>query len=605
MNSAKSINNFFTSFAFVIAILSTNFVNSQNIDEKFLESLPDDLKNEVIFGNKDDKDEELNNLLNSDSSVEKEQAQLKNLSDQLEALKLKSGLVKKPYELERFGDSFFNDFQSTFMPVNVANLGADYVIDVGDVLLVNIVGKLSDEFEVTVNRDGAIMVPNVGKLSLAGKTYGEAQKSFDIFLEQNVLGVDGDLSLSKLRDIQVLMLGYVYKPGIYTLSGGSNILGALKAAGGIGSKGSFRKITQLRNGEVIQTFDLYDILIDGKFNFTKPLRSGDSILIDAMDTSIPISGGVNRPAIYEILEGESISELIEFAGGFSESFIGFDHIFIKKSDSDNFDEKKIYLSNIPSYKLSKRDQIMVPYFTEDLITAKKVSIKGWVNNPGEYYISDQDTFSSLIKKAGGFKSGAYLYGISLFRKDAISKETSFNVLEYSKSINYLVTSIGQPGTVIPPNAIEYLSNALESRRSTGRIINDFNQNVDIELHDSDEIVVPNLQKTVYLFGEFNNPVSATYNSVHTITDYIKIGGGLSKNATDEIIVIDPDGAANVFKKGSFITALTQDRIEIYPGSIIYAPRDIGSLSGIRYASTVAPILSSLALSLASLNSINN
>ena len=45
--------------------------------------------------------------------------------------------------------------------------------------------------------------------------------------------------------------------------------------------------------------------------------------------------------------------------------------------------------------------------------------------------------------------------------------------------------------------------------------------------------------------------------------------------------------------------------DIYPGTIIYVPREIGQLDGINYAAVVAPIFSSLALSLASLNSIND
>ena len=90
-----------------------------------------------------------------------------------------------------------------------------------------------------------------------------------------------------------------------------------------------------------------------------------------------------------------------------------------------------------------------------------------------------------------------------------------------------------------------------------------------------------------------------------IGNNVEIGGGLTKNATGYLVVIDPDGKADLYDHRRFFSLLSLDEIDIYPGSIIYAPKDIGGLSGIQYASTVAPIVSSLALSLASLYSISD
>jgi protein involved in polysaccharide export with SLBB domain len=105
-----------------------------------------------------------------------------------------------------------------------------------------------------------------------------------------------------------------------------------------------------------------------------------------------------------------------------------------------------------------------------------------------------------------------------------------------------------------------------------------------------------------MFGDFKNPANITYNSELGVEDYLGFAGGLKKSAYNELVVIDPDGTSHVYKPG--ILPFKKD-IDLYPGSIIYAPRDIGKLSGITYAAAVSPILSSLALSLASLNSISN
>ena len=105
-----------------------------------------------------------------------------------------------------------------------------------------------------------------------------------------------------------------------------------------------------------------------------------------------------------------------------------------------------------------------------------------------------------------------------------------------------------------------------------------------------------------MFGDFKMPSNVIYDSGFDIGDYIAAAGGLKESSYGEIIVIDPDGKTQIYTSKFF--SRSRD-ISIYPGSIIYAPRDIGKLSGLVYAATVSPILSNLALSLASLNSIQN
>ena len=127
--------------------------------------------------------------------------------------------------------------------------------------------------------------------------------------------------------------------------------------------------------------------------------------------------------------------------------------------------------------------------------------------------------------------------------------------------------------------------------------------MDLVLADNDKIVIPELEKVVYLFGEFKNPINTTYSSGLSLKNYLRLAGGLKKTANKELIVIDPDGQAHVYSAG--LMGWSRGSIDIYPGSIIYAPREVGKIEGVMYAATLSPILSSLALSLASLNSINN
>ena len=153
-----------------------------------------------------------------------------------------------------------------------------------------------------------------------------------------------------------------------------------------------------------------------------------------------------------------------------------------------------------------------------------------------------------------------------------------------------------------------LSEELKSKTFSGRIITEFNLDLisknnylDVDLQDKDEIYIPSLSKVVYVFGEFNNPSTVIFDPTKNLSDYLSLSGGVKKTAIKELIIVDPDGRTQIYK----LNAIFPQNIELYPGSIIYAPRDIGRLKGINYAATVSPILSSLALTLASLNSIND
>ena len=135
-----------------------------------------------------------------------------------------------------------------------------------------------------------------------------------------------------------------------------------------------------------------------------------------------------------------------------------------------------------------------------------------------------------------------------------------------------------------------LSEELKSKNFSGRIITEFNLDLisknnylDVDLQDKDEIYIPSLSKVVYVFGEFNNPSTVIFDPTKNLSDYLSLSGGVKKTAIKELIIVDPDGRTQIYK----LNAIFPQNIELYPGSIIYAPRDIGRLKGINYAATVS------------------
>jgi len=598
---------------FLLNILTFN-LNAQvleSLDQEFLEGLPPSLRDSIEVKNADKDEADLEQLFRTDSSVEKNKILLKKLYDQLDAMKERfdANDQKKSENLARFGDSFFNSIQSSFMPINIPNMASEYIVDVGDKFNIMLTGNSKAQSDEYVQRDGTIMIPEVGKIFIAGKTLSDAIESIEKYSAERAIGAMPFVALTEVRDIQILMMGGIDSPGIYTISGGSSILSALNVAGGISENGSFRKIEHRRNGQVLENVDLYDILIFGKHPFFGNLRSGDTVFVHPSSFHVPVTGGVANSAIFEILPGETIKDALSFAGGLSEGFEGFDSIFLNRVDLSNQESKTVSLNDAQAIKLKPRDSILVPSYVSDRKTMKMVTLNGEVNRPGTYFIGDNENLGSLIKRAGGYTKNAYVFGSALFRVDALNLEKYFAQLNYSDTVNYIVSNVGKPNSSINSSALDLLAEELRSKPLSGRIITNFDLDFDtinsnsIVLEDGDKLIIPKMQKVVYMFGDFKQPSNQEFINGASVSDYINLAGGLKESAYKEVIVIDPDGKTHLHslkRLGRF-----QENIDLYPGSIIYAPRDIGKISGLVYASAVSPIISSLALSIASLNSISN
>ena len=503
------------------------------------------------------------------------------------------------------------------MPINIANVSADYFLGVGDsltIILEGITYRMNPgATEYFIARDNSIIFDRYGKLTIGGMTLDDAEKKIKNFFAIKDPSVTPLVQVSKQRDIQVIVMGFVESPGIYTLSSGANILGAINVAGGISEQGSFRNIQHKRSGVNIDTVDLYDLFVFGEFDTSSTqLRSGDVLYVDPKGFTVPITGGVNSEAIFEIKPEETIKDAITFAGGFAANYSGFDYLLLSRSSINDVEYFEISKTDISKTVLKPRDSLIVPSFknTLDSRTSKVVTISGRVKIPGQYTFREGETISDVIIRAGGYEDNAYIYGAALFREGAKLKEEIYAQLNYSDTVNFIISNIGRPGTNVDSSSLDLLAEELRAKRFEGRVIAEFDleklkrsSDLDLAIENGDVITIPPVQNVVYMFGDFRNPSNITYDPSKSISNYIQLAGGTKESAFSEIIIIDPDGKTNIYN-ASFFALLERD-IYIYPGSIIYAPRDIGKLTGVLYASTVAPILSSLAISLASLNSINN
>lgn len=311
-----------------------------------------------------------------------------------------------------FGHNIFKQADLTFAPNENIATPENYKLGPGDEIFIDIWGANQATIRQTISPDGFVMIEDYGLLPLNGLTVKEADKYVRRQLGK-IYSISGEdpqsdmkLTLGAVRTINVNVMGEVSKPGTYYLSSMSSIYHALYAAEGFTDLGSVRKISLIRDGKEIAKVDIYDFLINGKAAEDVILQEGDIIVVPTYDKLVTIDGSVKRPMIYEMIEGETVETVINYAGGFM-------------GDA--------YTSNVSILRSNGRDlQICTvlepqystfPVINGDVITVGKVldryenrlRIKGAVYRPGTYQLSSEvNTVKKLIELADGLKGDAFL-----------------------------------------------------------------------------------------------------------------------------------------------------------------------------------------------------
>ena len=204
-------------FLYAFFIISTGLY-SQELDKAYLASLPENVRADVL-----------------DEIAEKEKKDIP-------VYRRPSSMIEKPLvDSTRFGAQIFDMMQTSFMPINEPNFDSSYVLDFGDTLEIQLVGQQNSIDELSIKRDGSINISEIGKVFVAGLSLESASSLIKNRISNAYIGIEAFVTLVNIRDIQVLITGNAYNPGIYTLNGNSNLLHALSMAGGINDSGSYRK----------------------------------------------------------------------------------------------------------------------------------------------------------------------------------------------------------------------------------------------------------------------------------------------------------------------------------------------------------------------------
>ena len=331
-----------------------------------------------------------------------------------------------------FGSNLFNGASNTFEPNLKLPAPRNYILGPDDQIVVNIFGNNVAAWSLPISIEGNINIPNIGLVNVAGKTFEQASdiiKSKLIAANYSIgKGTNVQFSLGNIRSIKVIMQGECIKPGTYTIISFATVFNALSVAGGPNNIGSYRNIEVIRDGKIIDHMDLYDFLLKGSQKGNIPLKDQDIILVPTYDIRVELKGEVKRPALFETLPGETLQDLISYAGGFSD-YAFEDHISVNRVNGQEREIRDLFETEYKSYIPKRGDRYNVDRILDRF--KNRVTIKGAVFRPKDYQLQDGLTLSKLIANAGGLREDAFTARASIIRlkSDNSNEEISFNVAD--------------------------------------------------------------------------------------------------------------------------------------------------------------------------------
>lgn len=324
-----------------------------------------------------------------------------------------------------FGHDIFKNPNLDFVPNYNIPTPDNYKLSAGDEIIIDIWGNVITNITATITPEGAVNIPELGPVYIAGQTVSKAEKSLKEYLSKIYSGIADPvpntfvkLSLGKIRSITANVVGDVEIPGSYTLPSLSTMASALYLAGGPNEIGTVREVRLYRNNKLLSTFDVYEFITKGTYDTNLRLEDNDVIIVGPYAGIVTIAGGVKRPMKYEVKSGETLDKVLAYAGGFTDKAYNNQVLVERVYSSGEKNGATSQAFDIPrdqfgSFKIEGGDIITVQ--TNPDRFANKVKIGGAVWRPGNYSIRNDagdpqgvSTLRQLITAAGGVREDAYL-----------------------------------------------------------------------------------------------------------------------------------------------------------------------------------------------------
>ncbi|HJF92151.1 MAG TPA: SLBB domain-containing protein [Mediterranea massiliensis] len=401
-----------------------------------------------------------------------------------------------------YGRDIFNTRSLTFEPNENMATPVNYRLGPGDEVIVDIWGANEATIRQVISPEGNIMVSQIGPIYLSGLTIAEAGDRIRENLSRKYAGISGDnpesqvrVTLGQIRTIQINVMGEVAVPGTYRLSSFSTVFHALYRAGGVSSIGSLRSIRVMRGGREVAVVDVYAYLMEGAISDDIRLEEGDVILVPPYEELVHIEGKVKRPMYYEMKSGETLTSLLEYAGGFMGDAYTKEVRVIRRTGRENrlF---SVEASSFPSWSLADGDAVTVGAILDRF--ANRVEIRGAVYRPGMYELGGSlNTVKELVTRAEGLTGDAFCSRVLLTRE--------------REDLTHEVLAIDLEGVM------------------SGRL-------PDVPLQREDVLVIPSIHElqakgAFTIAGEVTRPGVYPYAENTTLEDLLVQAGGLLESAS--------------------------------------------------------------------------
>lgn len=300
-----------------------------------------------------------------------------------------------PLGLKPFGYDFFNG--SAITDRKDVPVPAKYIVGPGDEVKILLWGRVNAQYNLVIDRNGSITIPQVGPLYVTGMTF-EQMSTYLIKQTTQIIGANIDVTMGALKTIPIFILGDVKKPGSYMVGSFATITDALLLAGGPNEIGSMRNIQLRRKDKVITRFDLYNLLLKGEKYADFMLQAGDVIFIPVAGPLVGVAGNVKRPAIYELKDKLDLDHLFDLAGGIIPTAytqqIQVERV-IKNEKQIVVDINNKKLDRAKTFLLQDADLVKV--FSIVDASSNIVNLNGHVKRPGVYEIKPGMKLKDIIK----------------------------------------------------------------------------------------------------------------------------------------------------------------------------------------------------------------
>jgi len=460
---------------------------------------------------------------------------------------------------EIFGMDFFKNPKISFTPnLNMAT-PENYQVGPGDELLVEVWGATEGNFKQKVDAEGNIFLNGVGRIHVAGLSFSEVKAKINSFLKRIYSGIsapDGSyakiytgVTITQVRTVKVNIIGEVMVPGTYSLSSLSTVLNALYACGGPSESGSFREISLVRGGKKIANFDIYDFLINGSEKGNLGLQDQDVIIVPPYKNRVWVEGQVKRKGFYEMLNSETLANLVSFFGGFtSDAFTNT--LVLERIKEAKREVKEIDFSEISKLNMQNGDRLKVHAITNEY--QNRLSIGGAVYQPGVYEYKEGMTALDLLNRANGVKKDASLNRGLIFRtENRVDYQTlSFSVKDLIQNKHNITLKDNDSLYIFYKDALQY-------------------------------------KKFVKVEGAVNKPQELSYMENMTVEDAISLAGGLSNGADPSVIeVFRETNDGNFEKLSQAFKVSSNNELKSEGEAMVLQPNDVVS---VRYIKGFTPL----------------